>query len=39
MRRAFTPRVKSAYMIEDAHPKKALYFTNQKVEKHKNNIK
>lgn len=39
MRRAYTPRVKSAHMIEEVHPKKALYFTNLKVEKNKKGIK
>ncbi len=30
MRRAFTPRVKSAQNIHNVQPKKALYFTDKK---------
>lgn len=30
MRRAFTPRVKSALNLHDTEPKRALFFTDQK---------
>ena len=39
MRKAYTPRVKSAHIINEAQPNKALFFTNQKVDKNKYNIK